>query len=287
MRIRKAVITAAAPAQRRLPLQNLVDRDGHERSVLAILLDEIVRARVEEICVITCPGDAAVYTQVCGEHAGRVRFIEQNEPRGYGHAVHCALPFTGADPFLHLVGDHLYVSRNPEGCAAQLVAVAEAEDSAVSAVQATREGQLTHFGAVGGQRVAGRDNLYQIDTVLEKPTPTEAEQSLLVPGLRAGHYLCFFGMHVLTPTVMDILTQLLAAHSGRPVNLSSALTQLAARERYLALQMSERRYDLGGRYGLLTAQLAVGLSGRDREEILAQLVELLALRESTPAGSRQ
>jgi UTP--glucose-1-phosphate uridylyltransferase len=287
MRIRKAVITAAAPSQRRLPLQNLVDRDGQDRSVLAILLDEIVRARVEEICVITCPGDAAVYTQICGEHAGRVRFIEQNEPRGYGHAVHCALPFTGDEPFLHLVGDHLYVSRNPEGCAAQLVAVAEAEDSAVSAVQATREGQLTHFGAVGGQRVAGRDNLYQIDTVLEKPTPTEAEQTLLVPGLRAGHYLCFFGMHVLTPTVMDILTQLLAARSGSAVNLSSALTQLAARERYLALQMSERRYDLGGRYGLLIAQLAVGLSGRDREEILAELVELLALRESIPTGSRQ
>ena len=53
--------------------------------------------------------------------------------------------------------------------------------------------------------MAGSQDLYRIDTVIEKPTPTEAEQRLVVPGLRAGHYLCFFGMHVLTPTVMDFL----------------------------------------------------------------------------------
>ena len=58
---------------------------------------------------------------------------------------------------------------------------------------------------LAGRRVAGRSDLYRIDTVLEKPTPTEAEQRLLVPGLRAGYYLCFFGMHVLTPRAMEIL----------------------------------------------------------------------------------
>ena len=64
---------------------------------------------------------------------------------------------------------------------------------------------LPRFGAVAGRRVAGRSDLYRVDTVIEKPTPTEAEQRLLVPGLRAGYYLCFFGMHVLTPRVMEIL----------------------------------------------------------------------------------
>ena len=52
---------------------------------------------------------------------------------------------------------------------------------------------------VGGRRVPRQADLYEIDNVLEKPTPSEAEQRLLVPGLRAGYYLCFFGMHVLTP----------------------------------------------------------------------------------------
>jgi UTP--glucose-1-phosphate uridylyltransferase len=126
--------------------------------------------------------------------------------------------------------------------------------------------------------VAGRDSLYKIDTVEEKPTPTEAEQRLVVPGLRAGHYLCFFGMHVLTPAVMEILGEHLSGGEER-VTLSQALSDLAKRERYLALEMHDRRYDLGARYGLLASQLALALSGQDRDEVLAQLVELLALRE--------
>jgi len=89
------------------------------------------------------------------------------------------------------------------------VELAEAEACSVSAVQATRESLLPQFGAVGGQPVAGREDLYRIDTVIEKPTPTEAEQRLIVPGLRSGHYFCFFGLHALTPAVMDILGRLL------------------------------------------------------------------------------
>ena len=287
MRIRKAVITAAAPAQRRLPLQNLMDRDGTERSVIGILIDEVLRAHVEEICVVICPGDAPVYAAVLGDQASRVSFIEQNEPRGYGHAIHCAQPFTAGESFLHLVSDHLYAAPSGAGCATQLIEAAEAENCSISAVQATREGQLTSFGAVGGQRLSAASSLYKIDTVLEKPTPTEAEQKIIVPGLRAGHYLCFFGMHVLTPAVQTILGELLAADPKARVNLSSALSELANRERYLALQMTERRYDLGARYGLLNAQLAVALSGNDRVEILSNIVELLAAREQANGGQAQ
>ena len=61
MRVKKCVLTAAAPAQRRLPLQMLIDRDGVERSVLAILLEEAARAGMEEIAVVVCPGDADAY----------------------------------------------------------------------------------------------------------------------------------------------------------------------------------------------------------------------------------
>src|SRR5207248_7232842 len=114
---------------------------------------------------------------------------------------------TAGKPFLLLVGDHLYVSGNQKRSAQQLVEIAIAENCAVSAVQATHESKLPYYGAVGGQLVAGRKGVYQISQVLEKPTPTEAEQKLVVPGLRAGHYLCFFGMHVLTPAVMDLLAK--------------------------------------------------------------------------------
>ncbi len=271
MRVRKAVITAAGPEQRTLPLQMLVDRDGVVKSVLAILVEEVVKAEVEEICVVVWPGDEAAYLKVAGDHAGRLTFVHQPEPRGYGHAIYCAKDFVKEGPFLQLVGDHLYVKRGERSCAQQLVQMAEAESCSISAVKATRENLLARFGTVGGQLVHGRPDLYRVETVIEKPTPTEAEQKLVVPGLRAGHYLCFFGMHVLTPTVMESL--------GRGVSLSAALAELAGREKYLALLKPDSRYDLGAKYGLLTAQLALALSGRDRDEVLTQLVTLLAQGE--------
>ncbi|MEJ5199068.1 MAG: UTP--glucose-1-phosphate uridylyltransferase, partial [Anaerolineae bacterium] len=179
-----------------------------------------------------------------------------------------------------LVGDHLYVSRGARSCAQQLVEVAEAEACAVSAVQASRESLLPYYGAVGGRRVPGRPDLYIVEDVIEKPTPTEAEQRLLVPGLRAGHYLCFFGMHVLTPVVMDLVAERIAATGdGSGATFSQSLADLARRERYLALERPWWRYDVGVKYGLLTAQLALALNGRDRDEVLARLLELLAQRE--------
>jgi UTP--glucose-1-phosphate uridylyltransferase len=273
VKVRKAVITAAGKTQRTLPLQTLVDRDGTSRSALAILADEITSAGIEEIAVIICPGDEAAYTAAAGSHASHMRFIEQPEALGYGHAVRCAAAFTGEDPFLLMVGDHLYLSRTDTSCTAQLLATAAAEDCAVSAVQATHESKLPLYGAIGGRRVPGSDLLYQVETVIEKPTPTEAEQKLVVPGLRAGNYLCFFGLHVLTPTVMQILARQLV--DGR-ADLSSALSEIARSEQYLAHQLQGRRHDIGVHYGLLTAQLALGLAGKDRDEILTNIVELLA-----------
>jgi len=276
--VKKAVITAAGKDQRALPLQTLIDQDGEEKPVLQMLVEQALSAKVEEVCVVTWPGDEGRYLQAAGKWAGRVRFLAQSRPLGYGHAVYCAREFTGGEAFLHMVGDHLYVSQQGQGCARQVAELAVAEQCAVSAVQPTRETLLQQYGAVGG-RLAGRRDVYRVETVLEKPTPTEAEQKLIVPGLRAGHYLCFFGMHVLTPAVMEILGQRLGAAPDGPVTLSSALAELARREQYLALEASGRRYDIGTRYGLLTAQLAVGLSGQDRAEVLARVVEVLADRE--------
>jgi UTP--glucose-1-phosphate uridylyltransferase len=273
LKVQKAVITAAAPAQRSLPLQTLIDRDGVEKSVLGIIVGEVLRAGIGEIAIVVSPGDQDPYARAAGVDGARLHFIEQPRPAGYGNAVLCARGFTGADPFLHLVGDHLYISGGGKGCAGDLVRTAETEDCAVSAVQATRETELGRFGAVGGKRIAG-GQVHRIETVIEKPTPTEAEQRLIVPGLRAGYYLCFFGMHVLTPLVMELLAALPPGAS-----LSAALAELARREQYLALEEAHRRYDLGARYGLLRAQLALALAGQDRDEVLSQLVELLATRE--------
>ncbi len=284
MKINKAVITAAGRRQRTLPLQTLIDRDGVEKSVLTILIEEVLAAGIDEIAVVVRPGDEQAYAQVAGPHARRLHFVQQIEPLGHGHAVLCAQEFVGRDPFLHLVGDHLYVSSSGQRCAQALVTMAEAQACAISAVQPTRESLLPYYGTVGGRRVPGSQALYEIDTVIEKPTPTQAEQYLIVPGLRAGYYLCFFGMHVLTPAVMTILDAQIATgadggHPERGYTLSAALVELARREKYLALELAGSRYDVGVKYGLLTAQMALALTGDDREEVLARLLELLVQRE--------
>ncbi len=271
MNIRKAVITAAGKDQRSLPLQTLIDRDGEQRSVLGVLVGEILSAGIEDICLVVWPGDEGSYVKAAGEVRGRLHFIPQAEPKGYADAVYCCRDFIGNEPFLHLLGDHIYLSLAGRSCAQQLVEVAMSESCAVSAVQAVREGKLRYYGAVGGRRLSDRQRLYLIQKVLEKPTPTEAELELVVPGLRAGHYLRFFGMHVITPAVMEFLPQ--SSH------LSQALAKLADKERYLAFEVEGQSYDVGLRFGLLTAQLALSLQGQDREEVLALVIELLATRE--------
>jgi UTP--glucose-1-phosphate uridylyltransferase len=280
MNINKAIITAAGKGQQTLPLQTLIDRDGTEKSVLSIVIEEVLQAGVDEIGIVVRPGDEIAYAEVAGDHARRLHFVHQTEALGYGHAVFCARPFVGDEPFLHLVGDHLYVSRDGTGCAQRLVKIAGAQECSVSAVQATRENLLPYYGAIGGQRLPEHQDLYRIEQVIEKPTPTKAEQQLIIPGLRAGHYLCFFGMHVLTTAVFDILEEQIAENNGRGgVWLGPALNQLAQREQYLALEMPDRRYDVGVKYGLLTAQMALALSGQDRDLVLTQLLALLATRE--------
>ncbi len=284
MQIQKAVITAAAPYQRALPLQTLIDSDGVEKPLLQIIAGHVQAAGVEEIGIIVHPDDEPRFREAAGAAARQMTFVPQTEPRGYGHAVWCARDFVGGSAFVHVVGDHIYVGgAAAQPCARAIVELAAAEDCSVSAVQPTRETQLSQFGAVAGPRLTSRPNLYRIETVLEKPTPTEAEQRLYVTGLRAGYYLCFFGMHVLTPAVFEILGSLLA-DANRRVTLSDALAELARREQYLAMLTAGQRYDLGVRYGLLTAQLALALHGRDASQVLARVLETVAASHSAAAG---
>jgi UTP--glucose-1-phosphate uridylyltransferase len=87
-------------------------------------------------------------------------------------------------------------------------------------------------------------------------------------------------MHVLTPLVMDLLEEQVKNDKSRSIHLTKALDTLAKRERYLASELQGRRYDIGVKYGLLTAQLALALNGQDRDEVLSGLVELLARRNT-------
>lgn len=285
MQINKAVITAAGPGQTSLPLQRLVDRDGCEKSALEMIVEEVDSAGIESVGIIIRPGDEEAYRRAAGKHVERLCFIPQSEPKGYGDAILRARTFTGSDSFLHLVGDHLYLSRIEARCAEQLIKIATEEACPVSAVQATRESMLPYFGTIAGNRLPRHDRLYEVKRVVEKPTPTQAEQDLTVSGFRSGVYLCFFGMHVLTNSVMNVLEEF-STRYDRPVSLSEAMSEVASRERYLAYEIQGTRYNMGVKYGLLNTQLALSLSGVDRDRVLTEMVELLAHQPNISTSAR-
>jgi len=277
MKVNKAVITAAGEHHSNLPLQSVVDREGRPGTALHRTLDEVVEAGIDEIAIVVRPGQADRYLSAAESHASRLVFFEQDNPRGYGDAILRASDFVDGEPFLHLVSDHLYVSSTDQSCATQLCRMAETHECSISAIQPTRENEIIYFGTVGGCPVAQQDRLYEVSTVIEKPTPTIAEQELIVAGQRSGHYLCLFGMHVLTPGLLRILDDNLKTQSDNcSIDLSTSLNQLAQSERYLAFEVHGSRFNIGYKYGLMMAQLAISMGGVDRDLILTELVTLMA-----------
>ncbi|MCX8037159.1 MAG: sugar phosphate nucleotidyltransferase [Candidatus Sumerlaeia bacterium] len=314
MQIRKAVITAAGRGVRQYPASDtvqkamlpLVDRDGLTKPLIQIIAEEAFDSGIEEICIVVAPGDDAVYGRLfqafsenllsafkgvdwaveqarrLNELLKRLRFAVQPRPEGYGHAVWCAREFVAGEPFLLLLGDHLYISGEPDRrCARQLIDLAAAKNCTVMGVQATREHLISRYGTLSGRRVPDMPHVYEVEKIIEKPTPTLAETELLVPGLRAGYYLCFFGMHVLTPTIFDILDEHIRNNirMDGEIQLTPAQHELAQREKTLALETKGTRYDIGVRYGALKAQIALALAGVDRELILSDLLELILQRQ--------
>jgi len=316
MKVRKAVITAAGRGARLYPAADtvqksmlpLVDRDGLAKPVIQIIAEEALESGIEEICVVCAPGDETKYRDqlrglrdnLLSAYKGvewarlqarriddllqRLHFAVQDEPLGYGHSVACAQEFVGDEPFLLLLNDHLFVSAvSGRRCAGDLIELAKAEQSAATAVAVMREQLVGHYGTLSGRRLPNLPGVYQIERIIEKPSISRAELELLTPGLRVGHYLCLFGMHVLTPAVFEILAAMIRGgeRQNGEVQLTPALHELAQRGRFLALEIRGRRYDLGANLGVLRAQVALSLAGQDRHEVLSTLLETLA--DSDPA----
>ncbi|MFM8570570.1 MAG: UTP--glucose-1-phosphate uridylyltransferase [Pirellula sp.] len=277
MKIRKAVVTAAGVGQGDLLLQKLVDRDGRDKTVLEMIIEEIDSASIDSIAFVIDPESQGACIDAAGSYRDRLVLVTQGDyGPGYGQAILSCRDFVGNEPFLHMVGDHLCYSRGSKRCAAQLCEVASQQGCSISAVQETRESQLPYFGTVGGVRIPEFDRLFEVKRVMEKPTPTLAEQELLTAGLRNGNYLCFFGMHVLMPSIFRYLIEAIGS-KGSPVSLTEGIQTALGRERYLAYEIDGQRYNLGVKFGLFSSQLALGLSGVDRDRVMSQLIEVLSL----------
>ena len=271
----KAVITAASPQHRNLPVQTLSDPEGAAVPLIALHLRDLEAAGINEVAVIHHPDDGELYREAAGPYGQRLTMVPQDNPRGFGDAVFRARDFVGKESFVLLVCDHLFLSRDREkNCVAQLVDWHERLNSPVAAVQSTHESQVTSFGVVAGEPVGQQPGAYTVREVREKPTPTEAELHMRVPGNRSGYYLGFFGIHVLDGEIFELLAHY--RETGGNLGLSPALDELARKGRLHAALLEGNRFDLEAEYGLLQAQLAMALSGPNREMVLSHLVRVLA-----------
>ncbi|MCX7597509.1 MAG: sugar phosphate nucleotidyltransferase [Armatimonadetes bacterium] len=301
MKVRKAVITAAGRGTRQYPATNvvqkellpIVDVDGLTRPALQIIVAEALAAGIEEIGIVVGPANGEAIRQHFQPlrpadrelYAGKgwalreadrlaqmaevISFILQPTPEGFGHAVYCARQFVGDDPFLLLLGDHLYLSDADRPCARQVMDVFERYGYSVSSVAVTPEHLLHLFGTVRGKPL--EPGIYEVEKFVEKPSPQQAEAELETPGLPAGHYLCFFGMHVFTPAIFEALEYLLR-HDLRErgeIQLTTAQELMRSTQRCLACTVTGRRYDIGTPEGYLATLIAFGLRGPYRGAVEA------------------
>jgi len=302
--VRKAVIPVAGVGTRMYPASSavqkelfpLVDRDGLPKPVIQIIVEEAVESGIEDICLVVSPGGEEPYRRYFrslsdemrpkfegklqaiehSEHLAdlgkRISFAVQETPEGYGHAVYCAGDFVGDEPFLLLLGDHVYISHTEKRCARQLMDVSERHGCSVSAVNRAPAGALASFGTIAGDRIEAGPNVYEIARMIEKPSVEVADRELRVEGIPPGTYLCLFGMHVHTPRIFDVLEEHIrnGVRMRGEIQMTTAQGVLAERERYLALEVEGDRYDMGVPVGLIETQVALALQSPARENVLRQ-----------------
>jgi len=278
--IRKGVIPIAGLGTRHFPASHavkkelfpIVGRDGVARALFHYHLLELAAAGIEEICVIVQPGEEALirgYLQGPGEgylrrlekypalrreaeqmrgFAGQIRFAVQREQEGYGHAVFQSREFAGDEMVLLCLGDHLFRGKpvSPYLELARMAAVSKGRS--VSAVNRISAGELKGYGTIAGARRPENPRLIDISLIIEKPDAAVARAKLRVNDLPEETWLGWFGMHLLAPSIYDVLGEMIRdnVRDNGEFQLTRAQEIQRQREGALALEMSgAERFDFG------------------------------------------
>ncbi len=173
-------------------------------------------------------------------------FVRQPRSLGLGHAVLCAEPLVGREPFAVLLADDLMVG--PQGgqpVMAQMAAAFRKQGRSLLAVQEVPQDQVRRYGIVAGEPAGGP--LIRIDRIVEKPSPEEAPSRMGV----AGRY-------ILTPGVFDEIRNQPQGVGGE-IQLTDAIARLMAREAVYAFRYDGKRYDCGSKEGFLEATVELAL----------------------------
>jgi len=312
-RVRKAIITAAGVGTRHFPttqtfqkeMMPLVDRDGTTKPTIQIILEEARESGIEEFCLVISPhteqqfrnhfrgltpeqerhfrGKSWAFEEAekLRDLGERITYVVQENQEGYGHAVYCGREFAGDEPFLLLLGDHVFITGTKKPCSRQVLDVYQQHGAPVSGVQATSEDLLHLFGTLTGRRIASDPHVYEVTLIHEKPTLEFAEEHLRTQGLRRGEYLCFFGMHVFPPALFEKIEYHIRKdiRDRGEIQLTNALDLLRADGLYLAAEVDGARYDMGVPFGYIQTQIALALHSPARRQVMASLPHLLTLSD--------
>ena len=278
--VRKAVIPIAGLGTRHFPASHAVKKemfavvgpDGIARALFHYHLLELEAAGIEEICIIVQPGEDEMvrdylrgpddnYLQRLKKYpallheaeqmrgfARRVSFAVQREQEGYGHAVFQTKKFAAGEMVLLGLGDHLFRGR-PISPYRELADTAKISGGkSVSAVNRISAAELKGYGTIAGTRRTENPRLIDVSLIIEKPTVAVAREQLLVNDLPAETWLGWFGLHLLAPSIYEVLEEMIRddVRDHGEFQLTRAQEIQRRREGYLALEMTAaERFDFG------------------------------------------
>ena len=276
-RVRKAVIPAAGFGTRLFPASKaikkelfpIIDQSGKPKPVIMAIVEEAINAGIEEVCLVVQNRDRELferffktppfienfnklskedqeYSDYLMDLGQRISFVTQDVQEGFGHAVFCTREWVNGEPFLLMLGDHLYASDNKVSCARQILDIYDRVEHSVVGLKATPSDQIHNFGCVAGTWHES-DTILSITEFYEKPSVEYARQHLRVEGLDEDEFLTVFGMYVLVPEIFDYLEENIV-HSLRErgeFQLTSCLDKLRKEGNFSGYVVKGRCFDVG------------------------------------------
>ena len=294
--IRKAIIPVAGFGTRLYPATRSVKKDffpipcadGMVRPVILILLEELVKSGIEEICIVLGSEEERKQyeeffeTSLSEEHlaklstqhleyeqriAGigkRLHYVYQYEKRGFGHAVYQAVDFVHNEPVLLLLGDTIYTSNRAKPCALQCIETYELFNEMMVSIHSIPLSQVSHYGILSGVWEDANETVLKVKTMCEKPKASYAEDHLGVK-MEDGttSYYSVFGQYILTPEVFDQLAEDIreADEQGdeREIELTSALEKVRQRSGMMGVRLDGKMYDMGNPEALRRAMMGFSM----------------------------
>jgi UTP--glucose-1-phosphate uridylyltransferase len=275
-RLRKAVFPAAGLGTRFLPATKAQPKEMLplvDKPTIQYVVEEAVASGLEEIILVTGRNKRAIedhfdaafeleyYLQDRGKaeelaqiktisELASVAYVRQKEPLGLGHAILCARPLVGDEPFGVFLGDDIIVSQVP--CMRQLVDVFEAMAGPVLAVMRVERPEIGRYGVIDPRPLG--NGVYEVRDLVEKPEPSDAPSDLAI-----------IGRYVLTPDVFAVLAETPPDKRGE-IQLTNGLRRLRAERPLYALEFEGKRHDTGEKLGFLKATVEFALARPDLGE---------------------